>query len=104
MHVDNYHRQTRSARIATMVVLLLVTAGCAQTPADREARQYERMDAELRAAERYETLKHRCRAAGGVLMVEGNWGKTKPRASEMKMARCGAAIDNGLAQSLSLMP
>ncbi|HEX7718202.1 MAG TPA: hypothetical protein VF389_00220 [Woeseiaceae bacterium] len=102
--MDKRHRQTKSTGIATLVVLLFVSTGCAMTPADREAREYERMDAELRAAERYETLKHRCRAAGGVLMVEGNWGKTKPRASEMKMAKCGSTIDNALSQSLSLMP
>lgn len=96
MHVHLHHRYTTNAGIAAMVVLLLVTAGCAQTPADREAREYERMDAQVRAAERFETLKRRCRAAGGVLLVEGNWGKTKPRASDMKMARCGTTIDSAI--------
>ena len=79
-----------------LVVLLLVTAGCALSPVDRESREYERMDAEIRAAERFETLQRRCRAAGGVPWVQGNWGKTRPRASDTKMASCGPRIHNAI--------
>jgi hypothetical protein len=104
MHVDTRHWRTKSAGIATMVFLLLVTAGCALSPVDRDARDYERMDAQIRSAERFETLRRKCRAAGGVVVVQGNWGKTKPRAGDTKMARCGTAIDNALTQSLSFMP
>jgi hypothetical protein len=79
-----------------MVVLLLITAGCALPPVDRESREYERIDAQNRAAERFESLKRACRAAGGVVIVNSERGRFQPRASDMKMARCGAAIHNAL--------
>jgi hypothetical protein len=79
-----------------MVVLLLITAGCALSPMDRESREYERIDAQNRAAERFESFQCACRAAGGIVIVNSEWGRIQPRASDMKMARCGAAIHNAL--------
>lgn len=94
MQVDTRRRHLRTAGTGAMVTLLLVTAGCAQSPVDRESMEYARIDAQNQAAEQYESLRHKCRAAGGVMLVPGDWSRIKPAAINMKMARCASRIDN----------
>lgn len=94
MHADKRRRKIDRSRAGAMVILLLITAGCALPAVERESLEYARMDAQNRAADRYESLKRQCRAAGGVVLVQGDWGRTNPKAGDMKTARCGSRIDS----------
>lgn len=68
---------------------IVVASGCAMAPpADREAVEYERIDAQLKATERLEVLKRSCRASGGVVYMTRSRGRTPPTASDMRTARC----------------
>jgi hypothetical protein len=69
-------------------------AGCAAAPSEQRASMaYEREDARVRAVEQFELLKQSCRAKGGTLYMERDWGgRFAPKTSEIRSARCGVAV------------
>jgi predicted component of type VI protein secretion system len=72
-----------------LVLLLLLVAGCTTVPPEqRESMQYERIDARLKATEKFNVLRAGCRAAGGIVVVEGNASRLPRAGVEMKTARC----------------
>jgi hypothetical protein len=80
----------RVAASTTMLSLLSI-GGCALPElADPEAAEYRRVDAQLRAADEYEALKRSCRARGGVVFVDGDSSRLRPRIPDLATARCGA--------------
>jgi hypothetical protein len=72
-----------------LVLLFIVATGCTTVqPEQRESMEYERIDARLKATEKFKMLRSGCRAAGGIVVVEGNASRLPRSALEMKTARC----------------
>ena len=72
-----------------LVLVLVVAAGCTtMPPGEHEAMEYKRTDARLKATEEYNALRAGCRAAGGVLVVEGMASRFPRTSFGMKSARC----------------
>ncbi len=93
MHGDKRRRRLERSGIGAILASLLIIAGCATPPVDRESMEYTRIDAQNRAADRYELMKRKCRAAGGVMLVQGDWSKIKSKSRDIKLARCGTRVD-----------
>jgi hypothetical protein len=85
------------ALVITIAIINGVGAGCATVPSEQRASiAYEREDTRLKALEDFELLKQSCRARGGTLYMDRNWGgRFAPRTSEIRSARCGVAIPVG---------
>jgi len=80
-------------QVKALVLAIVVNAGCAMAPpADREAVEYERTDARLRAIDQFEVLKKACRASGGIIFMERGWGRYSPTPSDMRTARCATSL------------
>lgn len=77
------------------ILALAVAAGCTTTPsADpaREAAEYKRTDAQLRAADQYQMASEACRARGGVVYVRRSSVSRLPMDHrDMKQATCAAS-------------
>lgn len=72
-----------------LLLVLVMVSGCATVPpADRETMEYKRIDARLRQTERFNALKVACRAAGGIVVVEGGSSRLPRLPMEMNSARC----------------
>ena len=73
-----------------LVLALVLAAGCTTVPpAERESLEYKRIDARLKATEEYNALRVACRAARGIVVVEGGNATRLPRsARELDTARC----------------
>lgn len=75
-----------------IILALAVAAGCATAPSanpQREASEYTRTDAQLRAAEQYQALEKACLAKGGFVYVRRSSSPKFPlRRTELKQARC----------------
>ena len=66
-----------------------VLAACATVPpAEREAREYARVDAELSVADRFRELSRACRDAGGVVYVPRSTPRRPLTALDMSSAGC----------------
>jgi hypothetical protein len=63
---------------------------------DRETAEYERIDAQVRAAERLQSFERACKTAGGIVILDGDWGRILPKARDLKMARCGATVRDAI--------
>lgn len=89
---DRRARLARSGgvRFKAAVLALALAAGCTMSPpADRESRAFDAADAQLRAVERFQSLKRSCRASGGVIYVRRTSpGRLPPTAGELNAARC----------------
>ena len=72
-----------------LITAFMIMAGCSMAPpADRESLEYDRIDARLKATERYNALRQACRASGGIIILEGAFGRVQHSPSELKTARC----------------
>lgn len=85
-----------SQRLEALALALCMTAGCTTGPVD-EAEEYQRKDARIRATEQFRAMQRACRAAGGVVVTEGGWGRlTQPTPMDLTRATCAsrAALRN----------
>jgi len=72
-----------------LVLALVVAAGCTtMPPAERESMEYKRVDSRLRATEHFNALRVGCRAAGGIVVVEGAASRLPQSEIDMESARC----------------
>ena len=72
-----------------LVLALALAAGCSTIPpAERESVEYKRIDARLQATDEYNALRAGCRAARGILMVEGGPSRLHRSPIDMKSVRC----------------
>ena len=70
-------------------VLLLLLAGCAAAPGEREDRDYRRADAALEAVEEFERRRASCARSGGLLRVTRTSGaRQAPRTADLRRATC----------------
>ena len=71
-----------------LITAFMIMAGCSMAPpADRESLEYDRIDARLKATERYNALRQACRASGGIIILEAaSRFPHSPR--ELETARC----------------
>ena len=68
-------------------------AACATVPpAEREVREYARVDAELSAADRFRALSRACRDAGGVVYVARSMPRRALTALDMSSAGCSVPV------------
>lgn len=71
------------------IMVLLVSAGCATGSGGDGEGEYQRVDAQLRAADEFELRKEACVRAGGMMRVTTTSGaRQPPRARDLKRATC----------------
>lgn len=84
----------RRASLAGALFLALAGGCAAPQLADREAAEYRRVDARLRAIDEYESFRQDCRRKGGVVYMNGSWGRLSRQPPDVTEMRCSMSVRN----------